>query len=184
MAPNDPSLGPTVLIVEDNPESLGFLTPLLQREGFVVLVAIRGERALSSIQQVRPDLVLMDAVMPDMDGFETCRRLKRMAGAANIPVIFMTALSAVDDIIRGLEAGGVDYVTKPVSVPELIARIRVHLAGAQRIASAHAAMDCGRPRAAGHGHAGRLLWQRRPRRGCWPPMATRKRGGLPRRSPG
>ena len=158
MAPSDAARKPTVLVVDDNAEALGFLTPLLQREGFLVLVATRGERALASMQHVRPDLVLLDAVMPEMDGFETCRRPKRMAGAATIPVIFMTALSAVDDTVRGLEAGGVDYVTKPVSVPELIARIRVHLASAQLVASAHAAMD-----AAGHAllatdRAGRLLW--------------------------
>ncbi len=158
MAPSDAPKKPTILLVDDNAEALGFLTPLLQREGFLVLVATRGERALASMQQVHPDLVLLDAVMPEMDGFETCRRLKRMAFAATIPVIFMTALSAVDDTIRGLEAGGVDYVTKPVSVPELIARIRVHLAGAQLVASAHAAMDAAGCALFATTMAGRLLW--------------------------
>ena len=158
MAPSNAPDKPTILLVDDNAEALGFLTPLLQREGFLVLVATRGERALASMQQVHPDLVLLDAVMPEMDGFETCRRLKRMAFAATIPVIFMTALSAVDDTIRGLEAGGVDYVTKPVSVPELIARIRVHLAGAQLVASAHAAMDAAGCALFATTMAGRLLW--------------------------
>jgi DNA-binding NarL/FixJ family response regulator len=106
-----------------------------------VLVALRGERTLATVQQMRPDLVLMDAVMPEMDGFETCRRLKRMPGAATIPVIFMTGLSDTDHVIRGLEAGGVDYVSKPVVPQELVARIRVHLAGARLVTSAHAAMD-------------------------------------------
>jgi DNA-binding NarL/FixJ family response regulator len=148
----------TVLIVDDSPGTLGFLTEVLERERFTVLVALRGERALATVQQLRPDLVLMDAIMPELDGFETCRRLKRMPGAATIPVIFMTGLADTDHVIRGLEAGGVDYVTKPVVPQELVARIRVHLAGAQLVASAHAAID-----AAGHalfaaGEDGRLRW--------------------------
>ena len=148
----------TVLIVDDSPGTLGFLTEALEREHFTVLVALRGERALATVQQMRPDLVLMDAVMPELDGFETCRRLKRMPGAETIPVIFMTGLSDTDHVIRGLEAGGVDYVTKPVIPQELVARIRVHLAGAQLVARAHAAID-----AAGHalfaaGSDGKLRW--------------------------
>lgn len=154
---NAPHAG-TVLIVDDSPGTLGFLTEALEREHFTVLVALRGERALATVQQMHPDLVLMDAVMPELDGFETCRRLKRMPGAAAIPVIFMTGLSDTDHVIRGLEAGGVDYVTKPVVPQELVARIRVHLAGARLVASAHAAID-----AAGHalfaaGADGRLRW--------------------------
>lgn len=148
----------TVLIVDDDPGTLGFLTEALEREQFRVLVALRGERALATVHQVRPDLVLMDAIMPELDGFETCRRLKRMPGAAMIPVIFMTGLSSTDDVIRGLEAGGVDYVTKPVVPPELLARIRVHLASAKLVTSAHAAID-----AAGHalfaaGADGQIRW--------------------------
>ncbi|HVB68092.1 MAG TPA: DNA-binding response regulator [Acetobacteraceae bacterium] len=155
--PAAPSAG-TVLIVDDSPGTLGFLTEALEREHFTVLVALRGERALATVQQLRPDLVLMDAIMPELDGFETCRRLKRMPGAATIPVIFMTGLADTDHVIRGLEAGGVDYVTKPVVPQELVARIRVHLAGAQLVASAHAAID-----AAGHalfaaGDDGTLRW--------------------------
>ncbi|HEY1931961.1 MAG TPA: DNA-binding response regulator [Acetobacteraceae bacterium] len=154
----DPPGAGTVLIVDDSPGTLGFLTEALEREHFTVLVALRGERALATVQQMHPDLVLMDAVMPELDGFETCRRLKRMPGSATIPVIFMTGLSDTDHVIRGLEAGGVDYVTKPVVPQELVARIRVHLAGARLVASAHAAID-----AAGHalfaaGADGRLRW--------------------------
>ncbi len=155
--PAPPSAG-TVLIVDDSPGTLGFLTEALEREHFTVLVALRGERALATVQQLRPDLVLMDAIMPELDGFETCRRFKRMPGAAMIPVIFMTGLADTDHVIRGLEAGGVDYVTKPVVPQELVARIRVHLAGAQLVASVHAAID-----AAGHalfaaGDDGTLRW--------------------------
>ncbi len=131
----------TILVVDDSPETLGFLTEALERDGFTVLVALRGERALATVEQVHPDLVLMDATMPDMDGFETCRRLKRMAVASSIPVVFMTGLSATEHVLQGLEAGGVDYVTKPLVAQELIARIRVHLASARMVLSAHAAMD-------------------------------------------
>lgn len=157
--PGEPEPAPgTILIVDDSPGTLGFLTEALERERFTVLVALRGERALATVQRMRPDLVLMDAIMPDMDGFETCRRLKRMPNTATIPVIFMTGLSDTAHVIRGLEAGGVDYVTKPVVPQELVARIRVHLAGAQLVASAHAAMD-----AAGHalfavGPDGAIVW--------------------------
>jgi DNA-binding NarL/FixJ family response regulator len=158
MAEADAPRAGTVLIVDDSPETLGFLTEALEQERFTVLVALRGERALATVQQVRPDLVLMDAIMPGLDGFETCRRLKRMPGSASIPVIFMTGLSSTDHVILGLEAGGVDYVTKPVAAQELVARIRVHLAGAQLVASAHAAIE-----AAGHalfagGPDGRVRW--------------------------
>jgi DNA-binding NarL/FixJ family response regulator len=148
----------TVLIVDDSPGTLGFLTEALEREHFTVLVALRGERALATVQQMHPDLVLMDAVMPEMDGFETCRRLKRMRGAATIPVIFMTGLSDTDHVIRGLEAGGVDYVTKPVVPQELVARIRVHLAGARLVASAHAAIDAAGYALFAAGADGRLRW--------------------------
>jgi DNA-binding NarL/FixJ family response regulator len=148
----------TVLIVDDSPGTLGFLAEALEREHFTVLVALRGERALATVQQMRPDLVLMDAVMPELDGFETCRRLKRMPGAATIPVIFMTGLSDTDHVIRGLEAGGVDYVTKPVVPQELVARVRVHLAGARLVASAHAAMDAAGYALFAAGADGRLRW--------------------------
>jgi len=85
--------------------------------------------------------VLLDAVMPGIDGFETCRRLKRDAGLSNVPVIFMTGLAETEHIVRGLEAGGVDYVTKPIVIEEMLARIRVHLANARLTQSARAALD-------------------------------------------
>lgn len=158
-APHDqPHDQGTILVVDDNPGTLGLLTEALEREGFTVLVAVRGEGALASVQQVRPDLVLMDARMPDMDGFETCRRLKRMAGAATIPVVFMTGLSDTEHVIRGLEAGGVDYVTKPIVLEEVLARIRVHIAGARLVASAHAAMDVAGLALFAADREGRLRW--------------------------
>ncbi|WP_428534498.1 response regulator [Rhodopila sp.] len=158
MPPADMTPGATVLIVDDDPGTLGFLTEALENERFTVLVALRGDRALAIVQAHLPDLVLMDAVMPELDGFETCRRLKRMPRAATIPVIFMTGLSDTDHVIRGLEAGGVDYVTKPVVPRELVARIRVHLAGAQLVASAHAAIDAAGQALFATDPLGRLRW--------------------------
>ncbi len=93
------------------------------------------------IDQITPDIVLLDAVMPGIDGFETCRRLKRDGALSNVPVIFMTGLAETEHIVRGLEAGGVDYVTKPIVIEEMLARIRVHLANARLTQSAHAALD-------------------------------------------
>lgn len=131
----------TVLVVDDTPETLGFLTDALEQSGITVLVAIDGEGALTLLEQITPDLVLMDAIMPGMDGFETCRRLKRTSHLAHLPVIFMTGLSETQHVLEGLQAGGVDYVTKPIIVDELIARIRVHLANARATQSARIALD-------------------------------------------
>ncbi|TBW33005.1 response regulator transcription factor [Siculibacillus lacustris] len=130
-----------VLVVDDNPDTLGFLTATLEGQGAMVLVATGGVQALAIVERITPDVVLMDAVMPGMDGFETCRRLKRLAATADVPIIFMTGLSETEHIVEGLEAGGVDYVTKPIVLDELTARIRVHLANARRERSARMALD-------------------------------------------
>jgi DNA-binding NarL/FixJ family response regulator len=130
-----------VLVVDDSADELGMLTCALEDAGLAVLVARDGRRALSLVGRVTPHVVLMDAVMPGIDGFETCRRLKTRADLANVPVIFMTGLSDTEDVLRGLRAGGVDYVTKPVAPDELIARIGVHLANARLADSARAALD-------------------------------------------
>jgi DNA-binding NarL/FixJ family response regulator len=106
-----------------------------------VMVAMDGAAAMRIVDQITPDIILLDAVMPGMDGFETCRRLKRDAGLSNVPVIFMTGLAETEHIVRGLEAGGVDYVTKPIVIEEMLARIRVHLANARLTQSARAALD-------------------------------------------
>src|SRR5512140_3897288 len=129
------------LIVDDSPETLRLLTDALDGAGMTVMVALDGASAMRIVDQITPDIVLMDAVMPGMDGFETCRRLKRDAGLSNVPVIFMTGLAETEHIVRGLEAGGVDYVTKPIVIEEMLARIRVHLANARLTQSARAALD-------------------------------------------
>jgi DNA-binding response OmpR family regulator/DNA-binding CsgD family transcriptional regulator len=130
-----------VLVVDDSPDTLGFLTQAIETTGATVLVALDGESALSLTEQITPDLILMDAMMPGIGGFEACRRLKAIEHLAQVPIIFMTGLSETEHIVRGLEAGGVDYLTKPIVVDELLARMRVHLRNARRSEFAHSALD-------------------------------------------
>ncbi|WP_407120568.1 response regulator [Bradyrhizobium sp. STM 3561] len=137
----EPKKRDVALVVDDSPETLRLLTDALDGAGMTVMVALDGAAAMRIIDQITPDIVLLDAVMPGIDGFETCRRLKRDAGLANVPVIFMTGLAETEHIVRGLEAGGVDYVTKPIVIEEMLARIRVHLGNARLTQSARAALD-------------------------------------------
>lgn len=147
-----------VLVVDDTPDSLSFLTDTLESEGITVLVATNGESCLALLDEITPDLVLMDAVMPGLDGFETCRRLKREKLLSHVPVIFMTGLTETEHVVRGLQAGGVDYVPKPIVVGELLARIRVHLANARMAHASRTALDAtGRYLVSTDGQ-GRLLW--------------------------
>jgi DNA-binding response OmpR family regulator len=137
----EPKKRDVVLVVDDSPETLRLLTDALDGAGMTVMVAMDGAAAMRIVDQITPDIILLDAVMPGMDGFETCARLKRDAGLSNVPVIFMTGLAETEHIVRGLEAGGVDYVTKPIVIEEMLARIRVHLANARLTQSARAALD-------------------------------------------
>jgi DNA-binding response OmpR family regulator/DNA-binding CsgD family transcriptional regulator len=148
----------TVLVVDDTPETLGLLTDTLDHAGYTVLIATDGDSALDLVDQITPDLVLMDAVMPGMDGFETCRRLKREKLLTHLPVIFMTGLSETEHVVQGLAAGGVDYVTKPLVIDELLARIRVHLANARMAMGTRAALDAAGRFLLATDRAGRLLW--------------------------
>jgi DNA-binding NarL/FixJ family response regulator len=146
------------LVVDDSPETLRLLTDALDGAGMTVMVALDGASAMRIVDQITPDIVLLDAIMPGMDGFETCRRLKRDAALDNVPIIFMTGLAETEHIVHGLEAGGVDYVTKPIAIEEMLARIRVHLANARMTQSARAALDVsGRYLLAVNGK-GRLMW--------------------------
>jgi DNA-binding response OmpR family regulator/DNA-binding CsgD family transcriptional regulator len=154
----DPKKRDIALVVDDSPETLRLLTDALDGAGMTVMVALDGASAMRIVDQITPDIVLLDAIMPGIDGFETCRRLKRDAGLDNVPIIFMTGLAETEHIVRGLEAGGVDYVTKPIVVEEMLARIRVHLANARMTQSARAALDIsGRYLLAVNSH-GRLMW--------------------------
>lgn len=147
-----------VLVVDDTPDTLSFLTDTLDAAGVTVLVAVDGESALSLVEQVTPDLVLMDGVMPGLDGFETCRRMKRLPQVSQVPVIFMTGLSDTEHVLRGLSAGGVDYVTKPIVVDELLARIRVHLANARAAQASRLALDATGRFLLSTDAAGQLRW--------------------------
>jgi DNA-binding NarL/FixJ family response regulator len=123
-----------------------------------VLIATDGESALALVDQITPDLVLMDALMPGMDGFETCRRLKNEKLLSHVPVVFMTGLSETEHVVQGLAAGGVDYVTKPIIVEELLARIRVHLTNARIAHGTRVALDATGRFLLATDQAARLLW--------------------------
>lgn len=141
MIMNAPSPSETVLVVDDAPASLGMLTSALEEAGYTVLVAQDGRKAIDIASKVTPSAILMDAVMPELDGFETSKQIKRHEALRDVPVLFMTGLSQTEHIVRGLESGGVDYITKPVDPEELIARLRVHIANARNSHSAHVALD-------------------------------------------
>jgi DNA-binding NarL/FixJ family response regulator len=148
----------TVLVVDDTPETLSLLTDTLDHAGFTVLIATDGTSALELIELVTPDLVLMDALMPGISGFETCKRLKQDKLLSHLPVIFMTGLSETEHVIEGLACGGVDYVTKPLVLDELLARIRVHLGNARVAHETHAALDATGRFLLATNHAGQVLW--------------------------
>ncbi|QAZ41489.1 DNA-binding response regulator [Methylibium sp. Pch-M] len=149
-----------VLIVDDVPDNVSVLHDALDESGYTVLVATSGEAALERAAHARPDVVLLDALMPGMDGFEVARRLKRDAATAHIPIVFMTGLAETEHVEAAFEAGGVDYVTKPIRPREVIARIAAHVRGARQARQARSALDA-------FGHAvitvragdGRVLWQ-------------------------
>ncbi|WP_375512325.1 response regulator [uncultured Nostoc sp.] len=116
-----------ILLVDDNPNNLKVLSEAIQGCGWKALMATDGESAIEQTEYAHPDLILLDVMMPGLDGFETCRRLKANAITQNIPVIFMTALTDATDKVKGLEIGAVDYITKPFQQEEVIARLKLHL---------------------------------------------------------
>lgn len=128
-----------ILIVDDTPDNLALLSDALDEAGYMVLVALDGNSALNRIQRRRPDLILLDALMPGLDGFETCRRIKAQAETANIPVLFMTALTDSEHVVKGFEAGAIDYVTKPIQCNEVLARVASHLRTARILQAARQA---------------------------------------------
>jgi CheY-like chemotaxis protein/DNA-binding CsgD family transcriptional regulator len=149
-----------VLIVDDVPQNLAVLHDTLDESGYRVIVATRGEVALERATQSQPDIILLDAVMPGMDGFAVCRSLRLDPATRDIPVIFMTGLTETEDLVRGFECGGNDYITKPVRPHEVLARIAAHLERAHRLSAARAALDLfGKATLALHPATGQLLWQ-------------------------
>ncbi|MCB0209901.1 MAG: hybrid sensor histidine kinase/response regulator [Anaerolineae bacterium] len=126
MTSND-AFVPTILIVDDNPTNLKVLFNYLKQTGFRTLIAKSGLAAIQQVERLPPDLILLDVMMPGIDGFETCRRLKGNALTKDIPIIFITALGDTANKVKGFEAGGVDYITKPFQQEEVLARINTHL---------------------------------------------------------
>ncbi|MES2153228.1 MAG: diguanylate cyclase [Pseudomonadota bacterium] len=125
--PPAPPREAAILIVDDAPANLGVLRKMMIGQGYQTFVANSGERAVSIARRVHPDLILLDVVMPGMDGFETCRQLKAHPGTRRIPVIFMSALTDTDDIVTGFDNGAVDYISKPLRMAEVCARVRTQL---------------------------------------------------------
>ncbi len=116
-----------ILVVDDNPTNLDVLSEYLIGSGFTLLLKRDGEKAIELVKRRKPDLILLDIVMPGIDGFETCRRLKSQEDSKEIPVIFMSALSDTVDKVKGFKAGAVDYITKPFQHEEVLSRVRTHL---------------------------------------------------------
>jgi len=156
-----------VLVVDDVPDNVAPLHDALDEAGYEVLVALDGESALRRTAQALPDVILLDAVMPGMDGFEVARRLKSDPLTAAIPIIFMTGLTETEHLVAALDAGGVDYVTKPIKPREVMARMGVHLRTArhamegavEREQARHALDAFGYATITVREHDGRLMWQ-------------------------
>jgi len=156
----DRSRTDVVLIVDDVPDNLSLLHDALDEAGYTVLVATHGEAALQRASQSVPDIILLDALMPGMDGFEVARRLKSQPETSHIPIVFMTGLTETEHVVAAFDAGGVDYVTKPIRPREVLARIVSHMASARQARQARNALDA-------FGHAsmtvrlsdGRVMWQ-------------------------
>lgn len=155
-----------VMLVDDLPSDVDFLVQALDQEGYTVLVAPSGEAAMRLMDLSVPDAILMDAMMPGIDGFETCRRIKACDAYAHVPVIFMTGLAETEHVLAGFDAGGVDYVVKPVRIPEVLARLATHARNARMARLSREALDIG-----GHGvimldAQGRIAWQS-PQAAAW-----------------
>jgi DNA-binding response OmpR family regulator/DNA-binding CsgD family transcriptional regulator len=149
-----------VLIVDDVPDNLSVLHDALDESGYTVLVATGGEAALQRAAQALPDIVLLDAMMPGMDGFEVAKRLKASPATAHIPIIFMTGLTETEHLVAALAAGGVDYVTKPIKPKEVLARMEVHMQGARQARQTRNALDAfGYASITVRASDGKLMWQ-------------------------
>lgn len=145
-----------VLVVDDNPDSLGMINAALDEVGMAVLVALNGQQALTVLDQVTPDIVLLDAVMPVMDGFTCARRIRDLLPLT--PIIFMTGLSDEEDIVKAFDAGGTDYIVKPIKPKELLARIRQHSNHANMLTGARQALDMVRQHVFCVSEQGNVLW--------------------------
>ena len=161
-APEARGSADVVLVVDDVPDNIALLNDALDEAGYTVIVATHGDAALQLAARALPDIVLLDAVMPGIDGFEVARRLKAGPETAHIPIVFMTGLTDTEHVLAAFDAGGVDYVTKPIRPPEVLARMAAHMQAARQARAARNALDA-------YGHAtialrlladgARLVWQ-------------------------
>ena len=158
--PLERSISDIVLIVDDVPENLSLLHDALDEAGYTVLVATNGESALQRARQSLPDVILLDALMPGIDGFEVARRLKADFATQHIPIVFMTGLTETEHVVAAFAAGGADYVTKPIRPPEVLARIAAHMQNARQMKQARSALDAfGQATVAVRAADGKLVWQ-------------------------
>jgi CheY-like chemotaxis protein/DNA-binding CsgD family transcriptional regulator len=155
-----------VLVVDDVPDNIALIEDALDEAGYTVLVATSGEAALQVARRARPDVVLLDALMPGMDGFEVARRLKAEPATAHVPIVFMTGLTETEHVLAAFAAGGTDYVTKPVRPREVLARVAAHLHSARAQRQARNALDA-------FGHATMVVRERDGRR-VWQTALARK----------
>ena len=160
MMPLERDLSDIVLIVDDIPENLSLLHDALDEAGYTVLVATNGESALQRARKSLPDVILLDALMPGMDGFEVARRLKADFATHHIPIVFMTGLTETEHVVAAFAAGGADYVTKPIRPAEVLARIAAHVQNARQMKQARSALDAfGQATVAIRASDGKLVWQ-------------------------
>ncbi|MDD5277070.1 MAG: response regulator transcription factor [Methylovulum sp.] len=148
----------TIMIVDDTPANLALLSDTLSEAGYRVLVATDGLAAIEQIGYLKPDIILMDVMMPGIDGFETCRRLKADLTTAAIPVLFMTGLNELENLLRGFDEGGLDYIVKPIRPPEVLARIEVHLNQARVRQRTETALNHSPFPALTIDRSGRIIW--------------------------
>jgi DNA-binding NarL/FixJ family response regulator len=148
-----------VLVVDDMPDTLAMLHDALDESGYTVLVATNGASALERARNNLPDVVLLDAVMPGMDGFEVARQLKADARTQHIPIVFMTGLTETEHVVAAFAAGGIDYVTKPLRPIEVLARIGAHVNSARQMQQASSALDAFGQASLAIATNGRITWQ-------------------------
>jgi DNA-binding response OmpR family regulator/DNA-binding CsgD family transcriptional regulator len=148
-----------VLIVDDVPDNLALLHATLDQAGYTVLVATDGFSAIERAANFLPDAILLDAMMPQLDGFETCRLLKQNPATKHIPIIFMTGLTESEHVVKGFQSGGVDYVTKPVQTDEVLARLATHISNSKLVNQREQMIDAAGIAMLALDKDGKVLWQ-------------------------
>jgi DNA-binding NarL/FixJ family response regulator len=153
-----PGQGDTVLVIDDEPGSLGMITAKLEAAGITALVATSGEAGLTLLERILPDLVIVDGIMPGIDGFETCRRIKGDPRTANLPIVFLTGMTESEQVVEAFECGATDYVKKPVNLDELLARVQVHMTQGRAAQASAASLEATGRLMLATDSSGNLLW--------------------------